>query len=79
MLNKKDYTENNSKLIEKLNKRFRELSSEQMVGDEGNLLTEIIIALTQSNVTIEFLIDALQLKEEFIDMMQELYLNNSYE
>ena len=46
-----------------------------MVGDEGNLLTEIIIALTQSNVTIEFLIDALQLKEEFIDMMQELYLN----
>ena len=75
MLNKKDHTENNSKLIEKLHKRFRELSSEQMVGDEGNLLTEIIIALTQSNVTIECLIDALQLKEEFIDMMQELYEN----
>ena len=75
MLNKKDHTENNSKLIEKLYKRFRELSSEQMVGDEGNLLTEIIIALTQSNVTIECLIDALQLKEDFIDMMQELYEN----
>ena len=75
MWNKKDHTENNSKLIEKLNKRYRELPAEQMVGDEGNLLTEIIIALSQSNVTIEFLIDALQLKEEFIDMMQELYLN----
>ena len=75
MWNKKDHTENNSKLIEKLNKRFRELPAEQMVGDEGNLLTEIIIALSQSNVTIEFFIDALQLKEEFIDMMQELYQN----
>ena len=75
MWNKKDHTENNSKLIEKLNKRFRELSSEQMVGDEGKQLTQTIIALTQSNVTIEFLIDALQLKEEFIDMMQELYQN----
>ena len=72
MWNKKDHTENNSKLIEKLNKRFRELSSEQMVGDEGKQLTQTIIALTQSNVTIEFLIDALQLKEEFIDMMHEL-------
>tara|TARA_Y100000401_G_C8139961_1_gene134379 strand:+ start:120 stop:350 length:231 start_codon:yes stop_codon:yes gene_type:complete len=75
MWNKKDHTENNSKLIEKLNKRFRELSSEQMVGDEGKQLTQTIIALTQSNVTIEFLIDALQLKEEFIDMMHELYIN----
>ena len=75
MLNKKDHTEKNSKLIEKLHKRFRELSSEQMVGDEGNLLTEIIMALTQSNVTIEFFVDALQLKEEFIDSLQELYLN----
>lgn len=75
MWNKKDHTENNSKLIEKLNKRFRELPAEQMVGDEGNLLTEIIIALSQSNVTIEFFIDALKLKEEFIDSLQELYLN----
>ena len=75
MWNKKDHTENNSKLIEKLNKRFRELSSEQMVGDEGKQLTQTIIALTQSNVTIEFFVDALQLKEEFIDMMHELYIN----
>ena len=75
MWNKKDHTEKNSKLIEKLHKRYRELPAEKMVGDEGNLLTEIIIALTQSNVSIEFFIDALQLKEEFIDMMQELYLN----
>ncbi|MGI9555709.1 MAG: hypothetical protein ACR2M9_02530 [Cyanophyceae cyanobacterium] len=75
MWNKKDHTENNSKLIEKLNKRFRELPAEQMVGDEGNLLTEIIIALSQSNVTIEFFIDALELKEQFIDSLQELYQN----
>ena len=75
MWNKKDHTENNSKLIEKLNKRFRELPAEKMVGDEGNLLTEIIIALSQSNVTIEFFIDALELKEQFIDSLQELYLN----
>lgn len=75
MWNKKDHTENNSKLIEKLNKRFRELPAEQMLGDEGNLLTEIIIALSQSNVTIEFFIDALELKEQFIDSLQELYLN----
>jgi len=75
MWNKKDHTEKNSKLIEKLHKRYRELPAEKMVGDEGNLLTEIIFALTQSNVSIEFFIDALQLKEDFIDMMQELYEN----
>ena len=75
MWNKKDYTENNSKLIEKLHKRYAELSTEQMVGDEGNLLTQIIIALSQSNVAIEFFIDALELKEDFIETMKELYLN----
>lgn len=75
MWNKKDHTENNSKLIEKLNKRYRELPAEKMVGDEGNQLTEIIIALSQSNVTIEFFIDALELKEQFIDSLQELYQN----
>jgi hypothetical protein len=75
MWNKKDYTENNSKLIEKLHKHYSELSSEQMVGDEGNLLTQIIIALSQSNVAIEFFIDALELKEDFIDSMKELYQN----
>ena len=73
MWNKKQHTEDNSKLIEELHKRFAELSSEKMMSDEGMLIQNVMIALVQSNIKIEFFIDALELKETHIKSLEELY------
>ena len=44
-----------------------------MLGDEGKFMEKIIIALVQSNVKIDYLIDTIELKEKHIDTLTELF------
>ena len=72
-MNKKELLKDNSKIIKELHEKFSNLSHDKMLGDEGKFMEKIIIALVQSNVKIDYLIDTIELKEKHIDTLTELF------
>jgi hypothetical protein len=71
-MNKAELKKDNSKLIKELSKRYSDLSHDNMLGDEGRFIEKIIIALSQSNIKIDCLIDLIELKEKHISELATL-------
>ena len=72
-MNKAELKKDNSKLIKELSKKFSDLPHDKMLGNEGKFIEKLIIALSQSNIKIDCLIDLIKLKENHILTLTELF------